>query len=393
MNRFKRLVLWLAFGAVAASLESYALNRLETPQTQTSSIQAIPANYKVSKAEMKELQIMRINLSHGARMAWRADVVRTMLVKANWLANRLNLPIKRPIYTTDIQDWQAPAPWLDILCQYPAWFPDTIFGTNLYNTNFSRLKRILALKFGLYGKIVTPPYSFSFSDGQLDDIVRLDTSDSDRYLDRFAGAMAAPHVHPAAPKTDEVYQLATNWLAAVGVNLDRLEKSRLPHPVRQEEYQPPGASDSVPVYFVAWGTNYYGLYSLYKTWHTNEWHPAVFVEIGPHKELLELYVGDATYFRNPPTRIPSQTVWRLVHTPDPPVNQMLNPEVMRKFILTPEYASNCVRYARTPLWAYQQHLIKDPEQIRGITNELNYLHSVLIPYKPGDDPVFDTNQP
>jgi len=66
---------------------------------------------------------------------------------------------------------------------------------------------------------------------------------------------------------------------------------------------------------------------------------------------------------------------------------------MRELLLTPQDSSNWVNWARTPLWYYQHHLIKDPEQIRGITNELNELRSELIPYKPGDDPVYDTNQP
>ncbi|HTV41577.1 MAG TPA: hypothetical protein VMF08_13430 [Candidatus Sulfotelmatobacter sp.] len=81
--------------------------------------------------------------------------------------------------------------------------------------------------------------------------------------------MAAPHVHPSSAKTDEIYQIATNYLAGVDINLDMLEKSRLPHPVRQEEYQPDGTSDSVPVYFAAWGTNYYSIDWLYHYWHTN----------------------------------------------------------------------------------------------------------------------------
>jgi len=125
------------------------------------------------------------------------------------------------------------------------------------------------------------------------------------------------------------------------------------------------------------------------------------VEIGPRNELLEMYIGDPTFFRDPPTLIPSQTVWRLVHTPDPPPDQLFNPDVMRKFLLTPEDSSNWVQWARTPLWYYQHDKLKElhlsnaekPELLQSITNNLNYLHSVLIPYKPGDDPAFDTNQP
>jgi hypothetical protein len=382
MNRFKKIVLWIVIGAVVACLADDGLRRLETVQGPTHAFQMPSAPYKMSEAEREELEIMRINVSHGARLAWQASVKRTMLVEANWLANRLNLPIRRPIYTTDIQDWLVLSPWNLVLPRYPVWFPDTVFGTDLYNTNFPRLQRILALKFALNGYITTPPYSFSFSNGRVDDIVRLDPNESNRYEDRFAEVMRQPSFHPSLAKTAEAYQLATQWLAAVDVNLDMLEKSRLPHPVRQEEYQLPGASDPQPVNFVAWGTNYYAGYYIYKTWHTNEWHPSVMVEIGPHNELLELYVGDSTFFRNPPTLIPSKTVWRLVHTPDPPVDQLLNPEIMREFILTPEEASNCVyRATHNPLWAYQHHLT-NPELTLEISNDLNHLKSELIPYTP-----------
>ncbi|MGH7941918.1 MAG: hypothetical protein ACREFR_12705 [Limisphaerales bacterium] len=343
-----------------------------------------------------------MNLDYGARLAWQAAVSQAMREKANWLANRLNLPIERPLSTANIRTWCIQEPALDILRQpMPSPYPDSIFGTDIYNTNFLRLKRILSLRFGIEGVLDTPAFEFSFSDGQLAEIIRRDASEGERYADRLVARMNQPAVLPPLSKTTETYQLATNWLAAVGVNLAKLEKSRLPHPVHQAQIRLAGALLPQTIYFVDWGTNYYGMYWDYHFWHTNEWHPAVTVEIGPRKELLELYVGDPTYFRNPQTLIPSKTVWRLVHTPDPPIDQLTNPVVMREFFLTPDIAAQDAALAHTPLWYYQHHLIKDmkisstakAELIRSITNELNHLHSVLIPYKPGDDPVYDTNQP
>jgi hypothetical protein len=357
--------------------------------------------WQPTRAQAKEWGIIALNLRYGSRMAWRAAMTRAMLVKANWLASRLNLPIKRPIQESDISPSLIGDAAFRVLRNNPSWIPDTVYGTNICNTNISRLQRILALKIGIGGTLDTSTFEFTFEDGQLALLVRQNIFHGERYGDQFAEVMAAPHIHPPLPRTYEVYKKATNYLAAIDINLDMLEKSRLPHPVRQEEYQPDGVSDSMPVYFVAWGTNYYGLHYLYHYWHTNEWHPSVMVEIGPRNELLEIYVGDPTFIRDPPTCIPSETVWRLVHTPDPPVDQLTNPAVMREFFLTPEDAAAWVRDARTPLWYYQHDKIKDlpistrekSELIQGITNELNEMRSELIPYKPGDDPVFDTNQP
>lgn len=397
MNRFKLIVLWLTIGAGLASLMASALRPGDPgyvprpgdpPWVWETSVP------RLSAAQRKEAWVMTLNLHYGARLAWDAAMSRAMLVKANWLANRLNLPIRRPIQESEIRTSDIVEPWIQALKQYPSWTPDTIYGTNIYNTNISRLQRILALKFGIGGDLDTSDFKFSFGNGQLVRIVRQNISHGERYADRLAEIMAAPHIHPPSARADEVYQIATNYLAAVDVNLAMLERSRLPHPVRQEEYRPDGTPDSVPVYFVAWGTNYYSIDWLYHYWHTNEWHPAVTVEIGPRNDLLEMYIGDPAFFRNPPTLLPSRTVWRLVHTPDPPFDQLTSPVIQREFLLTPVDASNyCEVFARPPLWYYQHHLIKDPERIKGITNELNELRSELMPYKPGDDPVYDTNQP
>jgi hypothetical protein len=305
-----------------------------------------------------------------------------MLIKANWLVNRLNLPIKRPIYTTDVRAWCIPYPALAALRQpMPSPYPDTVFGSEIYNTNFSRLQRILALKFAVNGVLDTPAFEFSFNDGQLGEIVRRDASQDKRYVDRLAERMSGSAAQTSADKIADVYQLATNWLAAVNVNLAMLEKSRLPHPVHEAQHRLSGSLLPQPVYFVDWGTNYYGTYWLYHFWHTNEWHPAVTVEIGPHKELLEMYVGDPTYFHDLPMLIPSKTVWRLVHTPDPPLSYLQTPAGMREFIMTPDEVSDYASHATNRLWLYQHHQL-DPVSTLLISNELKRLSSELIPYTP-----------
>jgi hypothetical protein len=386
---FKQLILWLVIGAVVVCLAGHCLHRFETVQAQgeivgaqTDTVQMPITPYRISESERKELAAMRLNLNYGAKLAWRAALIRAMLEKANWLANRLNLPIRRPIYTTDVQSWQVMPPFsLALNTGPPSWLPDTVFGTHIYDTNFSRLQRILALKFGLDGKLDTPPFEFSFSDGQFWDIVRIDPSESGRYADRFAARIN--ETTPSSDAAAQAYHLATNWLAAVDVNLAMLEKARLPHPVHQGEYQSGGALIPQPVYFVDWGTNYYGLYHAYKTWHTNEWHPAVTVEISTNNELLELYVGDPNFFRNSPMLIPSETVWRLVHTPDPSFRQLQTLAGMQAFVMTPEEVSNYIKsfdyMTNSTTWKYQHHLL-DAHMTTYYSNYMKNLNSELIPY-------------
>lgn len=409
MKHWKRFLLWLALGAAVVGVSLVLLMR---PAPRPGEPGYVPhpgdppwvwqaTTWHMTKAQAQEWDVMMLNLRYGSRLAWLAGMTRAMLAKANWVADRLNLPIQRPIQESDVRPSLIGTADFRVLCASPSWIPQSIYGTNICNTNISRLQRILALQIGIGGTLDTPDFEFTFENGQIAEIVRQNISLDKNYTDRLAQIMSAPHVHPALAKTDEVYHIATNYLAAVGINLDMLEKSRLSHPVRQEEYQPDGASDSVPVYIVAWGTNFYSIDYIYHYWHTNQWHPAVTVELGPHNELLEMYVGDPSFFRDPPTVIPSSTCWRLVHTPDPQPDQLTNPAVMRELFLTPELAEQSVRLAHTPLWNYQHDKIKDmpissaekAEVIWGITNGIADLRSKLIPYKPGDDPVFDTNQP
>ncbi|HTV42829.1 MAG TPA: hypothetical protein VMF08_19850 [Candidatus Sulfotelmatobacter sp.] len=371
MSRFK-LILCLAMGAgVACFIGS-------TPRPGDPAEVWQQSAPRLSIAQVKESQVMMMNVDYGASLAWQAAVSRAMLLKANWLANRLNLPIKRPIYTTDVRTWCIGKPYLDVLREpMPSPYPDTVFGHDIYNTNFSRLRRILALKFGLQGVLDTSTFEFSFNNGQLQDIARRDASQGERSTDGFANHMKESQ--PIPDEAAQAYQLATNWLAAADVNLDMLEKSRLPHPVHKAQYQFPGDLLPQPVYFVDWGTNYYGMYWAYQFWHTNEWHPTVSLEIGPHNELLEMYIGDPTFFRNSPMLIPSKTLWRLVHTPNPPLQYLKTTAGMREFIMTTDEVSDYASHLTNRLWLYEHHQL-DPVSTMLISNDLKRLNSELIPY-------------
>jgi len=396
----KRIALWLVAVAVIACVVAYGLRRYETAHDYFHEQMKILQNprargqwafgmYRPTIAQDQEWQTFWRNLGLRGDLSWDKVMGDAMLLKANWLVNRLNLPEKRPLQPWDV--WPGfYLPIQTILHQYPSWIPDTVYGMDIYNTNISRLKRILALKFAINGSLDTPAYHFSFMDGQCDCIARQSESDGD--ANNFDEIMTAPHVHPPPLKTAEIYQIATNWLAAIDVNLDMLEKSRLPHPVRQEEDRLPGASSPQPVYFVAWGTNYYGLNYLAKILHTNEWSPSVLVEIGSHNELLRLSVGDLTYYRNPPMLIPSQTVWRAIHTHDPPLEQLRNPAIMAQFFCTFNRYTNypdgdyTARYVTNSFpWRYAHHQLSgaDPRAVHVWLETEKQQQADVIPYTNG----------
>ncbi|HTV42761.1 MAG TPA: hypothetical protein VMF08_19510 [Candidatus Sulfotelmatobacter sp.] len=390
----KRIALWLVAVAVIACVVGYGLRRYETAHDYFHEQMKILMNplargqwafgmYRTTAAQSEEWEIMTININTKHGLVWEGAMGHAMLQKANWLANRLNLPIKCPIQPWEVQ-LDCFVPSVSVLPQYPSWIPDTVYGMDIYNTNIPRLKRILALKFGINGSLDTPTYHFSFMDGQCDCIARQSESGGD--ANNFDKIMTAPHVHPPPLKTAEIYQIATNWLAAIDVNLDMLEKSRLPHPVRQEEGRLPGASSPQPVYFVAWGTNYYGLNYMAKILHTNEWSPSVLVEIGPHKELLQVSVGDLTYYHCPPVLLNSHEVWRLVHAPDPPLEQLQNPSFTTEhFFCDPHAATNYPDYwnglnyeTSGAIWRYAHHLPLPAV----LSNSMQKTYSELIPYTP-----------
>lgn len=90
--------------------------------------------------------------------------------------------------------------------------------------------------------------------------------------------------------TNEAYQLATNWLTKLDIDVTRLEKSH-PCQVSQEFYYESGAQSPervvmLPRFEVRWGTN----------WSA----PAVWVSIfGPTKEPLQIRQNDISFSKRP----------------------------------------------------------------------------------------------
>jgi hypothetical protein len=89
--------------------------------------------------------------------------------------------------------------------------------------------------------------------------------------------------------TNEAYQVASNWLDRLEVDLAALERRHPPHVMQarlEGEQTPDGRTALVPRFEVAWGTNM--------------WEPVVWVSIfGPTKEPLRIRIEDTAFLKRP----------------------------------------------------------------------------------------------
>jgi hypothetical protein len=303
-----------------------------------------------------------ISLNRGAGLAWRAAVIRQMLKEANTTASRLNLPVKRPLLG-DIQDAFVPDPWFDVAF-YRApdgmGYPDTIFGTNIYNDDIPRHKRLQSIKITLDGRLDVGNFSFSFYKGRLRGIMRLENSqmeyDADR-LNELAGKQSLID-------TNGAYQLACQWLTMLGVNVAELENqsAHFPnggiieggHKVIQSDYPLPGTTNAVslPVFYVYFGGQHFPAQNKLRAFD----EPLCKIEIlGTTKEVQQIVIGknsmdDALPYYHVPQLLVSNAL-ELLHTPNPTPEQLQNPATAQAYTLTPQqvlsYTRNYFASART----------------------------------------------
>jgi hypothetical protein len=302
-------------------------------------------------AQRQEMWAMMKEVGQHASLAYRAAVIKKMLEEANYFAERLKLPTKRPIQITDIcSDWDAGA-WFSIIhTSYPPhvgyfnYLPATIFTTNIYNASISRERRLQSLRFGLYGYLDITNFEFGFNEGRLVHIMRLDAPQTEYYARRLNELVGKPSLID----TNGAYQLATQWLAAVDIDVTALEKQsglliKGGHSVNQLHYLARGATNyiTLPLYYVDFGSQHFPASGNLKAFD----EPLVSVEIlGTTKELQELTIGANTMGGNIPyDHRPLLLVTNaldLIRTSNPPVKQLQNPAVARAYALTPTQVSN-----------------------------------------------------
>lgn len=129
--------------------------------------------------------------------------------------------------------------------------------------------------------------------------------------------------------TNEAYQLATNWLVKLDVDLEALQKTH-PLSVEQQFFYPGGNTSNTPVmlprFEVRWGTNR----SL----------PAVWVSIfGPTKKLIHIRMEDGSFSRRP-NLIKIEHIERLLSLTN---KDFANWSVIQKSNLVVEAASSVYR--------------------------------------------------
>jgi hypothetical protein len=249
-------------------------------------------------------------------LAYRAAAIQKMLGEANYLAQRLNLPTPRPIQPADIQSAFVSAPWFGIVnIPAPPYYPVTRFGTNIWNPSIPREQRLHAIKFGVTGNIQTTNFLFSFGDGRLDGIERLGPDGRDLYVTNIDVLFGKRPVITAA----QARELATRWLAAVGLDVAALEK-KYPAEVSQWHGASVGSTNvyALPIYTVHWGWSYF---TNGDDNHTVSSQPLVQVKIlGTTKELLELNMLDTSFSRWP--RLLITNALELIRTPNPLLKQL-----------------------------------------------------------------------
>jgi len=125
-------------------------------------------------------------------LAYKYVAVTLMLAEINFCAGRLHLPAGLPIKEQNLRA--------------EAVFPPRIIG--------------------FAGRLDTDKYSFSFAkSGRLRFITKLDSGRGNQTMREYLEGLAKT---PSIINTNEAYRLATNWLAAMDVDLQRLEKEHPP---------------------------------------------------------------------------------------------------------------------------------------------------------------------
>jgi hypothetical protein len=240
------------------------------------------ADYELTGSQNAEMLALVTNINHGG-LAFRAVLVTRMLEEANWAADRLKHPTKRPIQALDIQDDYISPPGFSVLHGTNR-FPDTVYGNKIFNSDIPREARLRALKVGLSGRIDTANFEFGFGEGRLLHVLRLGAPNEERYANHLDDLVGKPSLINDA----QAHELATQWLAAVEVDMTALGK--LKWTVNQLHYLPNGATnaETLPLYYVDFGNKHYPANGNLKAFDK----PLVSVEIlGTTKELQEYTIA------------------------------------------------------------------------------------------------------
>src|ERR1043166_3595010 len=176
----------------------------------------------------------------------------------------------------------------------------------LERTNHTELQ-IYGGKQRLLSYLTTTNYSFAFhEDGFLHTVVRRPT-EAENHVREYQNRIAHQYCEI---DTNGAYRLATQWLSAVDVDVELLERG-YSHEITFPELDRPVTVTSpagkrqqtriVPLFWITWGKRD----PKVPTGHSY----AVQVEIiGPSKELASLTINDRSLSKRPPMAVPGQLV-------------------------------------------------------------------------------------
>ncbi len=228
--------------------------------------QAVPAEIQDPKERELLDYIASLNRKEPA---FRPIALQRMLQEANLLSEKLKLPPPHPIKSADIVKYHISPPWFGLM-------PDTTPG-------LSAIDRARKGKITAKGAIETTNYSFGFSDGMFSVVNQLQPDEVGHYQEWIKISSAIG--------TNEAYQMATQWLAAVEVNVGLLEKKYGAQKRVEQAYiwNPPGSTNKsmLPIFTVSWGND-------------STHYVAEVRVLGITKELLSLRVGEPTITRRRP---------------------------------------------------------------------------------------------
>lgn len=252
---------------------------------------------EMTDAERDEMfAVIKSNHLAQTSLAYRAAVGPKMSAEVNYFAKKLNLPPGRTIQEEDIVKYYITVP---------------LFSRILDTNSPTPAARLRAAQFVVGGFVETTNFVFYFYQGHLWQINN--RVNHDERFDLYPGWSQTPSLID----TNGAYQLATQWLAAVGLDVGALEKKYQPKVEQQwfwsqpglNVYHPPGDSNKtmLPIYDVIWGTN-------------STQYPARVQILGTTKELMVLNFSDFSVSRRPLLVITNAV--ELINIPDPPLVQL-----------------------------------------------------------------------
>jgi hypothetical protein len=212
-------------------------------------------------------------------LAYKFVATVVMLAEINHCSSRLHLPIDLPIKESDIKV------------------------ATVFDPHVPTRVRNLPIEYGFAGRIETEKYSFSFAAGLFDHpnpgklrfITNLDNGYQAFSTTKVQGNLPTPDYLPqlagiqSVIDTNGAYRLATNWLVAMDVDVQRLEKEQAVT-VKQEFLK---GSAPLPIFEVRWGEG-----RIDNLGHRKSAVVDVMIA-GDTKDLLHLRQNDDSYSKRP----------------------------------------------------------------------------------------------